>query len=1067
MTEAFYLVEVIYDKNGKPYDYRFLEINPAYERMMGITSEQMLGRSLFEVFPNANPITIEKYNEIALSRKSAHFEIFSQVVTSKYLDVYAFSPEKGKLAVIFRDITKRKRMEEALEESEKQYRMLFDKSMDAIILTDPRGVGIILSANPAACRILGWSEEELILKGLDEIFDVKNPALSTLLDENIPSGSAKSQINYRHKDGTILTGEVSSTFFVDRNGEPRAVTILRDITERKRAEEALRESEKKYRNIVETANEGIWVVGADLKTTYVNEKLAEILGYSREEMIGKYGRDFADNENKAILKQTLEERQKGISEIYELKLIRKDGLPIWMLVNTKSLLDEHGKFAGSLGMLIDITERKQAEEAMRKSEERYRMLFTNTTEAFLLGEVICDKDGEPCDYICLDANPAYEVNSGVKKEIILGRSVRELFPDANLMSIKRYGEVALSGHPTHFEFFSQALNRYLDVNVFSPEKGKFAVIFRDATERKRAEETLRYHANLVENVSDAIISTDKELKIRSWNKAAERIYGWQAGEVIDLKGSDVLQTTFPEGLKREGVTKDIFEKGYWEGELIQKTKDDRNINVYAKSMQLKDEVGVVIGGVSISSDITERKRAEEALHEAYETLQVQSEELQVSNEELKAQSEELHKTNEALRESEERERARLEELTVVLDSVPAAVWVAHDPQAIHITGNKLSYEWLLIPEGSNASKSAPEVERPETFRMFKDGVEIPPEDMPVQMSARGTEIQDYEFDFVYPNGGVRNVLGNARPLYDKQGNPRGSVSAFIDITGRKRAEGALRESEEKYRNIVETANEGIWVLNSDIKITYANNKMAEMLGYSPEEMIGRSGTDFVDAEYKTYTELRMEKRRQGIDEVHENKLVRKDGSTLWVLVNSKSLFDKDGKFTGILAMLTDITELKNAQEERERLLDQVQQEKDRLSALVNSITDEVWFADTQKKISLVNPAVLNEFGSSTFDNIDVEAIAWSLEVYRPDGTPRPVEEAPLLRALCGEIVKNQEEIIRTAYLRRVALSTGERRSGTQYKRQYHWFSVCSSGHHRAKRSRKSPSRSTRQFRRKS
>ena len=80
---------------------------------------------------------------------------------------------------------------------------------------------------------------------------------------------------------------------------------------------------------------------------------------------------------------------------------------------------------------------------------------------------------------------------------------------------------------------------------------------------------------------------------------------------------------------------------------------------------------------------------------------------------------------------------------------------------------------------------------------------------------------------------------------------------------------------------------------------------------------------------------------------------------------------------------------------------------------MNSIPDEVWFADAQKKISLVNPAVLNEFGSSTFDNADVEAIAGSSEVYRPDGTPRPVEEAPPLRALKGEIIRNQEEIVRT------------------------------------------------------
>ncbi len=292
------------------------------------------------------------------------------------------------------------------------------------------------------------------------------------------------------------------------------------------------------------------------------------------------------------------------------------------------------------------------------------------------------------------------------------------------------------------------------------------------------------------------------------------------------------------------------------------------------------------------------------------------------------------------------------------------------------------------------------------------------------------------------------MVGYGTPLWNEKRKPRGAVHILVDITERKRAEEKLREayenlqaqteelqaqseelqmqseelretyevlhqSEEKYRDIVETANEGIWIIDSEIKITYANEKIAEMLGYSCEELIGKSGWDFVDENNKAYSELRMEKRLQGIDEVHENKLVRKNGSFIWLLVNSKSLFNTNGKFTGVLAMFTDITELKNAQVERERLSDHVQQEKDRLSALVNSITDEVWFADTQKKITFVNSAVLNEFGNNTFDNPDVEAIAGSLEIYRPDGTPRPVEEAPLLSALNGETISNQEEIIRT------------------------------------------------------
>ena len=94
MTEAFYLAEIIYDKNGKPYDYHFLEVNPAYELIMGVKSEQILGKSLLEVYPNVNPITLEEYDKIAISGQSAHFEIFSEVANSKYLDVYVFSPAK-------------------------------------------------------------------------------------------------------------------------------------------------------------------------------------------------------------------------------------------------------------------------------------------------------------------------------------------------------------------------------------------------------------------------------------------------------------------------------------------------------------------------------------------------------------------------------------------------------------------------------------------------------------------------------------------------------------------------------------------------------------------------------------------------------------------------------------------------------------------------------------------------------------------------------------------------------------------------------------------------------------
>jgi PAS domain S-box-containing protein len=236
---------------------------------MDIKKEQLLGRSLFEVFPNINPITIEKYNEIAISGQSAHFEVFSHVVNGKYLDVYAFSPEKGKLAVIFRDITERKKMEGALE---------------------------------------------------------------------IACDSLEDKVKER-------TSELEKTY------------------------NSLIESEEKYRHIVETTYEGILAIDAELRITYVNKRMMEMLGYCQEELIGRPWCDFFDEEGKAVAKLNMKKRRQGINETHEFRLMRKDGSHFWALVSSKALLDKDDKFAGSLSMHYDITERKKAEEALEKIDK--------------------------------------------------------------------------------------------------------------------------------------------------------------------------------------------------------------------------------------------------------------------------------------------------------------------------------------------------------------------------------------------------------------------------------------------------------------------------------------------------------------------------------------------------------------------------------------------------------------------------------------------------------------------------------------------------------------------------
>ena len=508
----------------------------------------------------------------------------------------------------------------------------------------------------------------------------------------------------------------------------------------------LNSADQAYRILMETANEDVVIVDAEFKITYAGKRLINKTGYSQEEVIGRSWLDFVDEESKAYSELRMEKRRQGIDESYELKLICKNSSPYWVLISSKPLFDENGKFKGALAMLTDITGRKQSEEALRKSEESYRMLFTNMTEAFFFADIICDKDGKPCDYRFLEVNPAYEFVMGIKKEQIIGKSVLELFPNASPTALEKSFDVALSGEPTYFENFSQVTGKFFDVYAFSPEKGKLAAIFRDISERKRGEETLRYHANLVDNVSDAIISTDKDLRIRSWNKAAERLYGWQEDEVIGLKGSDFLQTMFPEELSREAITKDIFEKGIWEGELIQKAKDGRDITVYAKSMALKDEAGGVIGGVSISSDITKRKHIEEKLKQSVKQYQTLG------------------------------------------DTIPYGVWIT-DAEGYCTYASDSFLELLGMS-----------LEQVQKFGWMD---RLPPEDVQPTTDhwlhcVQTGEDFEHEHRFRAKDGSYRNVLAIGRPVRNDAGRITEWVGLNLDITERRKMEEALKKAHDSF-----------------------------------------------------------------------------------------------------------------------------------------------------------------------------------------------------------------------------------------------------------------------------
>jgi PAS domain S-box-containing protein len=175
-------------------------------------------------------------------------------------------------------------------------------------------------------------------------------------------------------------------------------------------------------------------------------------------------------------------------------MISKSGRKIPVILSADAIKDENGEIVGLIGVHTDITERKRAEsqneamlEVLQKSEQKYRLLFDEMISGYAVHEIICDQTGKPVNYRFLAVNQAFEKMTGLNSADIIGRTVLDVLPDTEPIWIERYGQVALTRETTQFENYSSALGKYYEVRAFSLEPGKFATIFNDITDRKKAE----------------------------------------------------------------------------------------------------------------------------------------------------------------------------------------------------------------------------------------------------------------------------------------------------------------------------------------------------------------------------------------------------------------------------------------------------------------------------------------------------------------------------------------------------------------------------------------------------
>ncbi len=256
-------------------------------------------------------------------------------------------------------------------------------------------------------------------------------------------------------------------------------------------------------------------------------------------------------------------------------------------------------------------------------------------------------------------------------------------------------------------------------------------------------------------------------------------------------------------------------------------------------------------------------------------------------------------------------------------------------------------------------------------------------------------------------------------LVNQRSDPHGRVEYFYsflsDITARKQSEEALRHSEQLHRMAFDLAPEGMAYVGLDQRFIKVNRSLCEITGYSVDELLRINVLSLTHPDDSAADGIIYQKFLRNELPRYENskRYLRKDGTIRWVVVTARMVTDADGEPIHTIGVIRDITEQKRLEETERQLHTIVAEEKEKLHALLNSISDEIWFADPQGRFTLVNQSGIQEFRLPDSDPTDARELARSLEVLRPDGSVRPVEEAPPLRALRGEVVRNEEEIIRT------------------------------------------------------
>jgi PAS domain S-box-containing protein len=832
------------------------DVNEQMESLTGNSREELIGSRFNRYF--SDPKRADEGIRLVLREgRVTNYELTARSKTGHETlvsyNATAFFDRDHKLQGVFaasRDITEQKKLEEQLREQQNYLRGLIESSVDGLVTVDPQG--LISDVNEQMCRLSGYSREDLLGTAFATYF-VEPDRATAGVNETFDQGSVKDYVlTLLTRSGKRLQVSINASIFRDHAGKVRGIfASARDITDEAGLQAQLLSERAYNRGLIEASFDGLVMVDPMLTITDVNEKMCQMSGYQRTELIGSTFQDYFTDAKRAAagVRNTLD---KGALINYELTLRTKDGHEQLVSFNAATFTDEAGKVRGIFASARDITEQGRLQKLLAEEQAYNRGLFEASRDGLV---TVSD------DMRIIDVNETLCKMVGRTRAQLVGSMFPEYFTERD-RAIDGIRLTFEKGLVTNYVLTMQAANeKKLQVSfnaaVFRDAGGVVRGIFasfRDVTDQQELELQLRdtqvYTRSLIESNVDGIMTTDPLGVITDVNEQMVALTGRTREELV----GSTFKTYFTEPDRAEEAIRLVLREGKVTNyELTARSKEGRETVVSYNASAFFDRDNRLQGVFAAARTITAQRKLEEQLREQQAYLRGL-----------------IESSGDGL-------------ITVDPDGFISDV----NEQMCRMSG--------YARADLNGTQFADyfterEVARAGVKQTFEMGV-----------------ITEYALTMVSRTRRNLQVTFNASVFRDSGGTARGIFASVRDVTDRVRLEEQMREQQNYLRGLIESSGDGLVTVDPEGFITDLNEQMCRMTGYLRQELMGSVFKRYFTQPDNAELGVRRTLAEGGVTN-YELVLESKGGRKAAVSFNASVFRAPDGHIEGIFASMRDISE---------------------------------------------------------------------------------------------------------------------------------------------------------------